>query len=798
MAQFQYATKTGGMNTIDAPDSNAALIALKGTQDADPQSGVSMVKAPIVPSTTPASATSLPTPSPALPSTPIPSTSTPSNTPTTPTTYNRIPATPSVDTAMAKYDETQTPITPETTYANELAKRKDEIAAINQKYDLGVQGEEEAGQVREGGLRAVMSGFGLGGSMTALGERSKNVQTTEKAKQLQNSLRATELGGLYAKIDESSKSLYEAQLKRNDEQAKIAKDNLVSAGESAISALASGLAEKGVSSFADAQKLDSQGELKKIQDALGYSDYQMHQIWNNSLPEQFKPISYEHYTPNTDGTTTRHLVTFDKSTGKQSETTQTINAPFNVVAGQDKNALKTKEGIPLIPQYGADGKTIISYAPAWSDKGEFKEIGTDQFGNKTFGFVNAQTGAITPANPPATSSDSTSPTQTSNGGINIFGIKATSTTAGLGGVDSGVKSSDGGTFLSSQGEAKDTEIAKNLLTSDIYKNLSVDEALKKWSNNGYGADAVPGIDKNAKIGSLSDSQINQVLQGIKTREGVSTTPIAPTNAVNSQYDAIFKENPNLNRDAFNKLPNDMVRTDVLSLINGEALISDIAKGMGGAKKAEAYNAYAKQIDPTYSEAQNKQRYNFQNKWNTDRQYYQTRVSINTALSHMARLSELSKELQNTDISKYNSVANFVAENINKPGIADAVAQFQDTVNLLGVEIARAYKGGVPDTAEIKQQQDSLNSSRPDNIVQSVLNNKSYLMSSAMKSMSEEYKKVMGKYPDEALINSNILDEFKAKGLDVSNLLKNFPDGSTFEYGGQMVRKNGNDDYEIIK
>lgn len=789
MAQFQYATKTGGVNTIDAPDSNSALITLKSTQDADPQSGVSLVKSPVVSSTTPASATSAPTPSPTLPSNPTPS-NTP-QTPQTPTIYNRIAPTPNVDTAISKYNETQQPISEENTYANELAKRKDEIAAINQKYDINLQGEEQAGQTREGGLRAVMSGFGLGGSMTALGEREKNVQTTDKARQLQNTLRAQELGSLYAKIDESSKALYEAQLKRNDEQAKIAKDNLVKSGETAIASLASGLAEKGINSFADAQKFDSQGELKKIQDALGYSDYEMHHLWNNSLPEQYKPISYEHYTPNADGTTTRHLVTFDKSTGKQSETTQTINAPFSVVASQDKNALKTKDGIPLIPQYGADGKTIVSYAPAWSDKGEFKEIGTDQFGNKTFGFVNAQTGVVTPASGTPTTPQAS---QTPQNGINIFGIKATSTTAGLGGVDSGVKSPDGGTFLSSQGEAKDTEIAKKLLTSDIYKNLSVDEALKKWSNNGYGAEAVTGIDKNAKIGSLSDTQLNQVLQGIKAREGVAAQP----NSNTAQYDTAFKENPNLNRAAFDKLPNDMVRTDVLSLINGEALISDIAKGMGGAKKAEAYNAYAKQIDPTYSEAQNKQRYNFQNKWNTDRQYYQTRVSINTALSHMARLNELSKQLENTDISKYNSVANFVAENINKPGISDAVAQFQDTVNLLGVEIARAYKGGVPDTEEIKQQQASLNSSRPDNIVQSVLNNKAYLMSSAMKSMSEEYRKVMGKYPDETLINSNILDEFKSKGLDVSNLLKNFPKGSTFEYGGQMVKKNGDDDYEIIK
>ena len=699
-------------------------------------------------------------------------------------TYNRIPATPSVDVAISEKKAIPATPTEEDVYAQELAKRRDEIAAIDKKYDTAIMGEEEAGKTREGGLRATLAGFGLGGSFTALGERNKNVTTTERAKQYQNALRAQEIGSLYKSIDTESQKLYEAQLKQNTDEADKAKANLITAGEGAIKSLATGLAEKGIASYEDATKLDTNGELKKIKDALGYSDYQMHQMWDSALPEEYKSTKNVLYSDAGNGQTKRTVITFNPITRKTSKYEDVIDAPVSAFQTQEKPI--EVNGMLLVKQADGSYKNVAPTAQG----GTFKQIGVDNLGNPTYGFVNEQTGVITPAN-----QGQGAPTGQVPSNINIFGIKSTATTIAMGGQDSGVKSSDGGTFLSSQGEAKDTEIAKQLLTSDIYKNLSVDEALKKWSNNGYGADAVPGIDKNAKIGSLSDAQINQVLDGIKTREGIAQKQ---TSVNNPEYDKVFAEDPKLNREAFDKLPNDIVKTDVLSLINGDALISDIAKGMGGAKKAEAYNAWAKQIDPSYSENVNKQRYAFKNKWNTDRSYYQTRVSINTALSHMARLNEISKLLENSDIAKYNTVANFVAENINKPGIADAVAQFQDTVNLLGTEIARAYKGGVPDQNEIAQQQQSLNSSRPANIVQSVLNNKSYLMASAMRSMAEEYKKVMGKYPDETMVNTKILDEFESAGLDVKNLIKSFPIGSTFEYKGNMVTKKGDDDYELAQ
>lgn len=143
----------------------------------------------------------------------------------------------------------------------------------------------------------------------------------------------------------------------------------------------------------------------------------------------------------------------------------------------------------------------------------FKEISrTDENGNTITRIV---------ALDPKTGQEVTQP-QARGNNINVFGIKSSSTTKGWGGVDSGVGASDGGTFLASQGIEGDRAIAQKLLTSGIYSNLTVDQALKKWSNQGYGAEAVTGVDPQAKIRDLPQNQIDAVLNGIMKREGIAT------------------------------------------------------------------------------------------------------------------------------------------------------------------------------------------------------------------------------------------------------------------------------------
>lgn len=105
---------------------------------------------------------------------------------------------------------------------------------------------------------------------------------------------------------------------------------------------------------------------------------------------------------------------------------------------------------------------------------------------------------------------------------NPLNIKYSTTTASLGGQDSGISAQDGGTFASFDSPASGLQAAANLLQSSTYSNLTVDQAMKKWSNNGYGAEISPTIDGNQKMSALSSDQLNQLVSDMATRESGAT------------------------------------------------------------------------------------------------------------------------------------------------------------------------------------------------------------------------------------------------------------------------------------
>ncbi|MCK9370368.1 hypothetical protein M0R04_10710 [Candidatus Dojkabacteria bacterium] len=88
----------------------------------------------------------------------------------------------------------------------------------------------------------------------------------------------------------------------------------------------------------------------------------------------------------------------------------------------------------------------------------------------------------------------------------------------LGAVDSGIQATDGGTFASFESEDAG-KAAQIQLLKTAYSNLPLEQAMKRWSGNGYGADVAPDLPSNIKIGELNDQQFNYLLDSMKTREG---------------------------------------------------------------------------------------------------------------------------------------------------------------------------------------------------------------------------------------------------------------------------------------
>lgn len=134
------------------------------------------------------------------------------------------------------------------------------------------------------------------------------------------------------------------------------------------------------------------------------------------------------------------------------------------------------------------------------------------------------------------------------------------------GAQIGSQATDGGYFIKFSDSSKGLAAIPTLL--NLYGNISVDAALKKWSGGAYGAEAA-GLPANTLLTSLNDSQKQQLALAIAKREDVQNynalTSGATNNATSSQaaqYYAAYKGNPT----AF-----DALSTDLKTAINSWAV-----------------------------------------------------------------------------------------------------------------------------------------------------------------------------------------------------------------------------------
>lgn len=134
-------------------------------------------------------------------------------------------------------------------------------------------------------------------------------------------------------------------------------------------------------------------------------------------------------------------------------------------------------------------------------------------------YLNLPTGTLT--NPDALSELDTYREQSlSNANTRLqqtYGLTADQIDS-LGGGDSGIQANDGGSFASFPSMEAGMQAAQSLLTSSSYSELSVNDALQKWSGGGYGSE-ITKIPGTATISSLSPDQITTLLGDMTTAEG---------------------------------------------------------------------------------------------------------------------------------------------------------------------------------------------------------------------------------------------------------------------------------------
>lgn len=202
---------------------------------------------------------------------------------------------------------------------------------------------------------------------------------------------------------------------------------------------------------------------------------------------------------------------------------------------------------------------------------------------------------------------------------------------------------------------------------------------------------------------------------------------------------------------FANIPDDL-KTSVQELVNGDILLSDLVKSRGiqGTQQIQKLLNYAQSVDPSYSVNTEKQRFAFKQKWVNDsvQGSVGSRTAINTALGHLADLSEASKQLPGGVLKKMNSVKNVLSKEFGDP----SVTNFRIVLEALGSELARVYKGGVPNEGEIRAWQESLAANFAKNQLSGAFNTTAKLLSSKITGLRYTYKTAMGKEYDQTVID----------------------------------------------
>jgi hypothetical protein len=173
-------------------------------------------------------------------------------------------------------------------------------------------------------------------------------------------------------------------------------------------------------------------------------------------------------------------------------------------------------------------------------------------------------GVTTPTPTPSQGGSGSVSYRTNNPG-NIKWTGASWQTA-LGAEDSGIQAKDGGSFAKFPNYEAGVAAQMQLLQAPSYANLTVDEAMKRWSNNGYGGEIAQaiGISPSKKMNQLTSSELGKLQQVMQNREGyfagqgTSQQPSADINKINNALKNFISQETKPSQQAYQRNLNDLL------------------------------------------------------------------------------------------------------------------------------------------------------------------------------------------------------------------------------------------------
>lgn len=254
----------------------------------------------------------------------------------------------------------------------------------------------------------------------------------------------------------------------------------------------------------------------------------MKNIYDSPLtPDEIKQLPQEYQTMVSTGDKQEQEMGLRLLNDSISNRTGTLDQSINYLTNQYTQSqanLETtrqdaiKNVISFVGQYGSQAPTAMK--TLYGDKyiAQLKDMGIDIQGMADLSTISQQRYVGGAADNFVVNLPSGTIASQTNNPLNI---KYSDTMSGLGATNSGIQATDGGSFSSFNSPAEGIQAGIDLLKSN-YGNLTVDQAMKKWSNNGYGAEVSPQIDGKKQISQLSASELDQLVSDMAKRESGAT------------------------------------------------------------------------------------------------------------------------------------------------------------------------------------------------------------------------------------------------------------------------------------
>ncbi len=180
------------------------------------------------------------------------------------------------------------------------------------------------------------------------------------------------------------------------------------------------------------------------------------------------------------------------------------------------------------------------------------------------------------------------------------------------------------------------------------------------------------------------------------------------------------------------------------------------------KSYTKFIAAAKELNPNFDQNNYSARKKFLGSWDGGNDSANI-VSINTTVGHLSTLLDAANGLWNDKLKVANQFVNWAKDNLGDPTITD----FETAKHAVGSELAKAFKGGQasPTEEEIKSWTAIFSNANSEEQLQAAIKQSAKLLSSRMKSLQNNYKRVMGDYPSESTLFPETIHTLERVGFD---------------------------------